>query len=501
MASNHPLLAPYIPTPSDPFDAIKAAHLLNRAGFGGTPDEIEHVRSIGPAAALDELLDFPDASAEEQDVNDVPDLSTIPGVPKTLRALQQQIRTLSVDDQKALRMKFNMANQDVLMAMGAWWMKRMAYGQHPMQEKLTLFWHGHFTTSAKDEHMSSLMWKQNEVLRRYSAGNFGQLAHAISRDPAMLDYLNNTQNRKAHPNENYARELMELFTLGIGNYTENDVKQGARAFTGWSHDDENFLFNPNQHDTGIKTYLGYTGNLNGDDVVDIILHHPACAPFVAGEMYKFFVSEDLDPTLAAALGEDFRDNDYELRTLLRRMFNSKAFYSQDVIGAQIKSPVQLIAGTIHLLGLPMPQERVLVANLTQMGQVPFLPPNVRGWLGGRTWINTSTVFARYNAGVWLTGGQLPGVLRGRLGGKDVNIVPANNGNVEPAEYHATLVADDPATTAEEFVERCLARLVQRPVDDSQKKILVSALGNRPQAMAAQRTLVQLILSMPEYQLC
>src|SRR5277367_3705909 len=265
MASFHPLLEPYQPTPSDPFDAAKAAHLLNRAGFGGTKEEIAHIQSLGPEAAADEMLDFPDAPAEEQSETDVPDLSGIDGVPTSFRELYRTLQNKSEDDKRELRAKFNQANNQVMMATTAWWLKRMADGPYPMQEKLALFWHGHFTSSFRDERAALLMWNQNELERTNAAGNFGKFAHAISRDPAMLDYLNNTQNKKEHPNENYAREVMELFTLGIGNYTENDVKQGARAFTGWTHDGDEFFFRPAEHDYGVKTYLGRTGNFNGDD--------------------------------------------------------------------------------------------------------------------------------------------------------------------------------------------------------------------------------------------
>jgi uncharacterized protein (DUF1800 family) len=497
MSSLHPLLEPYTPTDGDPFDSVKAAHLLNRAGFGGTEKEIENIRSIGPEAALDQMMDFPDAAAEEQSQTDVPDLSAIDGIPNSFQEFYRQLRNKSEADKKELRQRFNTANQEVLMAMSHWWMQRMAYGAYPMQEKLTLFWHGHFTSSARDERASSLMWKQNELLRRYAAGNFGKVLHAISRDAAMLDYLNNTQNRKEHPNENYARELMELFALGIGHYTETDVKQGARAFTGWSHDGDDFVFNRNEHDYGIKNYLGYIGNFNGDDVVDIILRQPNCAPFIATELYRYFVSDNVDAPLSQALGQLFVQNDYELRPLLRTLLSSKAFYSSDTIGAQIKSPIQLVAGTVRLLGVDMPPQRALMASLTQMGQVPFMPPNVRGWLGGRVWINTSTVFVRYNTGVWLTGGPGPGFVQGRLSGKNgFRIVSRNEGggvSFEPI--------NDEAASAEDLVDKWVARLVQRPIGDSQKQILLNAVADGYDDPRAVRRLVQLIVSTPEYQLC
>jgi Protein of unknown function (DUF1800) len=497
MSSLHPLLQQYESTDADPFDNVKAAHLLNRAGFGGTQKEIDHVRSIGVEAAVDELLDFPDAPAEEQSQTDLPDLSAIDGIPSSFQEYYRQLRAKNDADRKELRQRFNQANQEVLMAMSHWWMNRMAYGSHPLQEKLTLFWHGHFTSGAKEEPITALLWQQNETLRRFAASNFGRTVHAISRDPAMLDYLNNTQNRKEHANENYARELMELFALGIGNYTEVDVKQGARAFTGWTHDGDFFRFNPGEHDYGIKTYLGYTGNFNGDDVVEIILRQPACAPFIAGELYRFFVSDSIDDSLRVALGKEFRQNDYEMRPLLRTILNSKAFYSADSIGAQIKSPVQLVAGTVRLLGVDMPPERSLMASLTQMGQIPFMPPNVRGWLGGRVWINTSTIFVRYNTGIWLAGGPGPGYVRGRAGGKNgfriITRGPDDNVSFEPV--------DDHVDSSDELVDLWLARLIQRPVDEHQRQVLVNAVGDGYDDPSATRKLVQLIVSMPEYQLC
>jgi Protein of unknown function (DUF1800) len=497
MTGLHPLLQPYTPTDSDPFDNVKAAHLLNRAGFGGTEKEIEHVRSIGPEAALDELLDFPDAPAEEQSQTDLPDLSAIDGIPSSYQEYFRQIRSKSEADKRELRQRFNQANQEVLMATSHWWMNRMAYGPHPLQEKLTLFWHGHFTSGAKEERLTALLWQQNELLRRYSAANFGKAVHAVSRDPAMLDYLNNTQNKKEHPNENYARELMELFTLGIGNYTETDVKQGARAFTGWSHDGDFFQFNPREHDYGVKNYLGYVGNFNGDDVVEIILRNPACAPFIASELYRYFVSDNVDDSLREALGRAFVQNNYELRPLLRTMLCSNGFYSDDAIGEQIKSPVQLVAGTVRLLGVDMPDERALMAAMTQMGQVPFMPPNVRGWLGGRTWINTSTIFVRYNTGVWLAGGPGPGYVKGRFAGqRGFRIVSRNNQDEVTFEP-----VDDHAESADELVDIWINRLIQRPIEDHQRQVLVNAVGDGYDNPNAARKLVQLIVSMPEYQLC
>jgi uncharacterized protein (DUF1800 family) len=493
MAMIHPLLRPYKPTSENPFDASKAAHLLNRAGFGPTPAEIEKVVKLGPDAAADRLFDFPDAPAEEQSQSDVPDLSAIEGYPKDFREIAQKMRGMTPEERMQYRQQLMRANREAIVQTAAWWLQRMASGPYPLQEKLTLFWHGHFTSSAKDERAAILMWQQNELLRRNCAGNFRDFVKQISRDPAMLDYLNNSQNRKKHPNENYARELMELFTLGIGNYTEDDIKQAARAFTGWAHDGDEYVFRKFDHDDDVKTFFGQKGNFNGDDIIEMILHHQACAKYISGRLFKHFVYEDPEPAILASLGEQLREAKWEMRPLLRTIFTSQAFYSDRAIGAQIKSPIQLVVGTIRMLDVDMPANRALAAALNQMGQVPLEPPNVKGWPGGRMWINTSTLFVRYNTAVWLAGGdgQVP-MARGGKPGKFKMTMGTANVNFAPdsTNSQAQLVVDD-----------WVARLIQRPIDPDKKKVLIEALGDRPDDEAAIKKMVQLIVSMPEYQLC
>jgi len=295
----------------------------------------------------------------------------------------------------------------------------------------------------------------------------------------MLDYLNNTQNRKAHPNENYARELMELFTLGIGNYTEDDVKQGARAFTGWAHDGDDYVFRKFDHDDGIKTFLGHRGNFNGDDIIDIILNSEVAARFVGTKLFRYFAYEEIDDSLADAIGSEFRNTNYEIRPLVKMILNSQAFYSSQAIGSQIKSPVQLVLGTIRQMNLDMPrQPQALIQPLNQMGQVPFSPPNVRGWPGGRMWINTSTLFVRYNTGYRLVDGALPRVDKSRLN-------------------EATVDAPD----AGAIVDYWINRLIQRPIAGDKREVLIASLGSTPQREESVRKMIQLIMSMPDYQLC
>jgi hypothetical protein len=495
MAFLHPLLRPYRPSSDNPFDAVKAAHLLNRAGFGGTQEEIEKVVELGPEGAVDWLMDFPDAGADEQSQSDLPNFASVEGYPKDYRELRSLFAGKTQEERMALQQQLMQANRQAIFETMKWWMNRMAYGPHPLQEKLTLFWHGHFTTSAKDEKVATLVWTQNELHRRMGASNFREYVKAISRDPAMLDYLNNTQNRKEHANENYARELMELFTLGIGNYTENDIKQSARAFTGWTHEGDDFVFRRFEHDDGVKEFMGRQGNFNGDDIIEIILQHPACAPYIAGLMWKFFAYEELEDGLAESLGAMLKENGWELRPVIRTMLTSKGFYQDRAIGSQIKSPVQLVVGTIRMLGLTTPNAMQLSFAMSQMGQVPLQPPNVKGWPGGRMWINTSTLFVRYNTCVYLAGGTMPGTvgIRGIIGKGQggAKSGPPVQGNFNPS---------DSSGAPEQIVEHWVNRLIQRPVEDSQKHVLVEALGQEPNEKAV-RGMIQLIVSTPEYQLC
>ncbi|MBV8782371.1 MAG: DUF1800 domain-containing protein [Phycisphaerae bacterium] len=496
MASLHPQLQPFEPTSDRPFDAMLAAHLLSRAGFGGKPEEIAQVMKIGPSRAVDQLLDFPDASAEEQSQTDVPDLSSIDGYPKSFSDLKKMYQGKTQEEIKALRQKIMMANREAIEAVSTWWMRRMANGPHPLQEKLTLFWHGHFTTSAKDEKAATLIWNQNELLRRQSAGNYREFVRQISRDPAMLDYLNNNENRKAHPNENYARELMELFTLGIGNYTETDIKQAARAFTGWAHDDDDFVFRKFNHDTGIKTFFGYSGNFDGDDIIDIILHSKPSMPFISGELFSYFAYDDADPAMIDSLGDVLRDSKFELRPLIRTILKSKAFYSEAALGTQIKSPIQLMVGTTRLLDLQMPPARFLTDSMRQMGQIPLMPPNVKGWPGGRQWINTSTIFVRYNTAVSLVGGGSGGNV-GNRGPLFNRLAQARAGGREALDPDRVGPRGTPAQVVDGWVER----MIQRPISSEKRSVLLEALGERADDPQSVRRMVQLIVSMPDYQLC
>jgi uncharacterized protein (DUF1800 family) len=465
----HPQLEPFDPGPQ--IKRAHAAHLLQRAAFGGTIAEIDQVMKLGIRRSIEQLLDFPDANADEQSKTDVPDLSGISGYPRTFAERQDSLKNLSAEERNMAVQKMQAGNRQATFATIDWWMRRMAVGAYPLQEKLTLFWHGHFTTSARDERSAWLMWQQNETLRRNAAGNFRSFVKSISRDPAMLDYLNNQQNRKGRPNENYARELMELFTLGIGNYTENDIKEAARAFTGWGHDGEAYLFRRQFHDDGVKTFFGKSGKFGGDDVIDIILSKDTSGDYIAARFLKFFVGDNTDPQIAHSLGDVLRANEYEMRPMLRTLFASKLFFSSQYVGTQIKSPVQLVVGTSRIAGVTKPRRVRTMQAMEAMGQVPFMPPNVKGWPGGRSWINTSTLLVRYNTAVDFIGSIA-----------DDKLVPPG-------------VERQPIALVDHYTER----FIQRPISEDKRQVLINQLGQKPDNNSVRR-MVELVVSMPEYQL-
>lgn len=499
----HPMLQPFKASVGEPFDGVKAAHLLARAGFGGTVAEVAGVMEAGVEKAVDGLMDFPDAPVEEQSKSGGPDLSSIEGYPKNFSEIRKMMQGKTEEERKRLRNQLMQANRQAIGETMGWWLKRMATGPFPLQEKLALFWHGHFTSGAKEEKQASPMWVQNELHRTMGAGNFRAYVKAISRDPAMLDYLNNTQNRKANPNENYARELMELFTLGRDQYTENDIKESARAFTGWSHDGDDYVFNKRDHDEGEKVFMGQRGNFNGDDIIEIILKHKACAPYMASRLWNYFAYEptDSDKEMIESLGNLLRESDWELRPVIRTILTSRAFYSERAVGTMIKSPIQLVIGTVRALGIEMPNTRLVLAQLAQMGQVPLQPPNVKGWPGGRLWINTSTLFVRYNTGVFLTGGEIPDIGRMKFG--KAIIVGGKQARDAARAGPVPFKADEETElrTPEAVAAYWVGRLIQRPIDDEKMATLVATLGNKPQDEPTVRRMIQLIVSMPDYQLC
>jgi uncharacterized protein (DUF1800 family) len=364
------------PGSGDPWGRKWAGHLYRRAAFGAGPAELADAEKDGPAGTIDRLL---------------------AGGPRAASL----VSFLEREGAKVARR----GNEGELRG---WWLYAMLNGDHPLREKLTLFWHNHFATSIGKVQRPLLMFNQNCVLRRHALGKFGPLLLDMSRDAAMLVWLDSNSNLKGRPNENYAREVMELFSLGVGHYTEQDIREAARAFTGWHTDGEGFDFNPRFHDGGDKTVLGTTGPLDGGDVVAVILKQPATARFLVRKLYRFFVSEAQEPPegLLEPLAESFRQSDYDVAALVRTMLSSRLFFSDHAYRQRVKSPVEYVLGAVRTtVEGPVPQQ-ALVPWLERMGQSLFAPPNVKGWPGGQAWLSTAAMLARQNFAQALAVGTL-----------------------------------------------------------------------------------------------
>ncbi len=278
----------------------------------------------------------------------------------------------------------------------AWWVREMLDTPAPQLERMTLFWHNHFTSSLQKVKSASLMHAQNVMLRRHAMGSFAALLHAAARDPAMLIYLDSASSRRGQPNENFAREVMELFTLGEGQYTEQDVREAARAFTGWSIDPDTggFLWRPFAHDGGEKSVLGRRGNFRGEDVIELLLAQPATAEFITAKLWREFISPSPDPLEVRRIAAVFRSGGYDIRAALSALWGSEAFWAAQNRAALIKSPVDLVLGTARGQAGADREAPALALLLRRLGQDLFAPPNVRGWPGGEAWVNASTLMAR-----------------------------------------------------------------------------------------------------------
>jgi uncharacterized protein (DUF1800 family) len=377
-------LGPY----GGPWDERLAAHLLRRAGFSGTPDEVARLAAMSPHDAAESLIHFPDTSnfSPPPSVMDYPDPRAIAfkGMDDTAKRTAAQARR-----QEAV---------GNILALQEWWLARMLTTPAPLQEKMTFVLHGHFTTAAIQKGVwPNLVLAQNQLFRQYALGNLHDLTLAVSKDPGMSLYLDNAENNKSHPNENYARELMELFTLGIGNYTEEDIRQSARAFTGWTIDRQTgeFTFNARNHDDGSKTFLSRTGNFDGTDIVDIIYQQRAAETFWATTLLSEFVYNDPEPELVDAFANVISRNKFELAPSMSVLLRSNVFYSPRAYRALVKSPVEFVIGAHKQMGL-----KQIVAGtpaaLRDMGQILYYPPNVAGWPGGANWLTSQMLIAREN---------------------------------------------------------------------------------------------------------
>jgi uncharacterized protein (DUF1800 family) len=474
---------PWQPSQDDPWGRKWAAHLYRRAAFGASREDLLEAERLGPEGTLDLLLR---------------------GRPQADAVLESLVDGGRIAAARDARAGFDEAEQ-----LRGWWLYCMLQGGHPLREKMTLFWHNHFATSIAKVQSPGLMFRQNCLLRSHALGHFGPLLQAVSRDGAMLVWLDSNRNVKGKPNENYARELMELFSLGVGHYTETDIREAARAFTGWHTDGPGFAFNAAAHDGEAKTVLGQTGTWDGGDVVRIVLEQPAAGRFLVRKLYHFLISEKADPpeALLEPLCASFCKSDYDIAGLVKTMLASRHFYSDYAFRQRVKGPVEYVLGAVQAVYRrydekeanyrPLPPQ-ALVGWLGGMGQSLFAPPNVKGWPGGPAWLNTSTVLERNNFAGTLALGTLwtyP-VARPRVAIAEPEPLPA----FDPAR----LLEEEGVSRAEDVVRMLLDLHLPGGVRPEARAKLVAFLSeDRPTGSALARRVreaVHAIFTMPEYHL-
>lgn len=450
---------------------LKNKHLISRAGFGIHHNDIEKYKNLSPKRLYQELknnseykvllTDFPTVTPEEyQEMSKIPD-----------------------------RKSLNQLNKNYNSAINKAWHSQMINTPYQLREKMALFWHGHFATRVQNS-----LYNKNiiEIFRKNALGNFRDLVFEVSKSPAMLNFLNNQQNKKARPNENFARELMELFTLGRGNYSEKDIRESARAFTGWSCNNlGEFVYNEKQHDSGEKEFLGKTGNFDGTDIINMILEKPECAHFITEKIYKFFVNETPDEKIVRSLSQKFYKSNYDIMALADEIFLSDWFYSEKNIGAKIKSPVELIVGIRRIMPMDL-QNKDTIYNFEKiLGQELLQPPNVAGWPTGLAWIDSSTLLLRM---------KIPAVMAGY---KTLDIEPKSNDDVNMGKGEKKVVVNKKQNTINihwDSINNILNQdlfelLIANPSENLEKMI------TQFNTEKSKKHLMISIMSTPEYQLC
>jgi uncharacterized protein (DUF1800 family) len=476
-----------------------AAHLLNRAGFGGPPAEIEKLVEMGPQQVVSWLVDY----------EKTPDPTADPAWAKPDPARQQRIaaiRSATEEQRKMLQQEEQRMQREHMVELRGWWLQRMAQGPRPLQEKLTLFWHGHFATSAEKVREGYFMWRQNELFRRLATGNWLQLLIEAGKDPAMLIWLDQAQSRKDHPNENFAREVMELFALGEGHYTEHDITEAARALTGWSLDrvSEKFVYRPGAHDEGTKTVLGRTGNLDAEEVIEQIVAQPQAALYINAKLWNFFAGEYPVPGLNYALADVFHKSGNTFKPVLREMFLSEEFYEPSLIRNQVKSPVQWLVNSVRVLECKLPPPIVSANLLRSLGQDLFAPPNVKGWDGGLAWITTNNLLARYNEAATLVQGDMS-IAANMADAKRPNEARRIQNQMRNLRMSGVkvekILTEQERADKDALVAALEKRLLQGKLKAKQEKTLREFLDSKQKLDESDiRDAIRLVMCTPEFQL-
>jgi uncharacterized protein (DUF1800 family) len=407
-----------------------------------------------------------------------------------------------------LRRKIRQQSREDIKNLNITWLNQMVNSEQQLREKMSLFWHGHFAS----RNINILFQQQLlDIIRQNALGNFGDLLREVSKSASMINFLNNNQNKKGHPNENFAREVMELFTMGRGYYTENDIKEAARAFTGWGANiSGEFAFRKFQHDDGQKTVLGKTGNFTGDDVLNILLEHKQTATYITRKIYRYFVNDVPDETHVTWLADRFYNSSYDIKELMKDIFTSDWFYDAKNIGCRIKSPVELIVGIRRALPMKLENEQAQLLLQRLLGQILFYPPNVAGWPGGKNWIDSSSLMFRLripqliydNDEVALTPKDDDDQMMGMkdMVGKGMGKMGKKGGQVISAAVDwETYLHQFEKVPREKLLSAISGILIQgaSPVDE---KILSKYVDSSSRENYIKSTTIQL-MSTPEYQLC
>lgn len=480
---------------------LKNQHLLWRTAFGPMAENAARLDDYSPKELWQLLLNT--STSEPQKIVVADDLAngSYDGV-KDAAAMKELLS--DKDKRRQMRQK----SRDDLRTLNLLWLDEMISSASQLREKISLFWHGHFACRVVNSFFQQELL---HTIRINALGNFGDLLKKVSKSPAMLQFLNNQQNRKSHPNENFAREVMELFTMGRGNYTENDIKEAARAFTGWGFNLKGeFVFRKAIHDSGSKTFLGKTGNFSGDDILDILLQQQQTAKHIAQKIYRYVVNEEADPEKVKYLSDRFYKNNYDLQSLLTDIVMSDWFYAEKNIGNRIKSPVELLVGIRRLLPLQMDNDAVQLLFQKVLGQILFFPPNVAGWPGGKSWIDSSTLMVRL---------QIPQVMAAKesisikaKADDDVNMGQVTDEQIRikknrtyadkgaAADIDWSLVIKIFADTPREQLLQEISAVVLQTKSRVTQTILNKYINSENREQFIKSAIINL-MSTPEYQLC
>ena len=478
---------------------LKNQHLLWRAAFGPMAENAADLDGISQKKLWELLVKTSSKNPVKLDVAS----NLFDGLVKGIQDLSQ-LQKLTAEQKKAMQQQ----SREDIKNLNLRWMDEMINSEAQFREKMSLFWHGHFAC-----RVINIFYQQQllDVIRTNAFGNFGDLLRCVSKSPSMLQFLNNQQNRKQRPNENFAREVMELFTMGRGNYTEQDVKEAARAFTGWGFNLQGeFVFRKNLHDEDNKTFLGKTGNFDGDDIITILLEQKQTAVFITQKIYRYFVNETVDEKKVEWLSTRFYENGYDIKKLMEDIFTSDWFYNEKNIGTRIKSPVELLAGIRRLLPMELENNAAQLLFQRALGQILFYPPNVAGWPGGKSWIDSSTLMLRL---------RIPQIITAN---EAINIQPKTDDDVmmgmmteqkiKQQKKSATAIKNGAAVVdwqlpvkifekvSRENLLPEISEIVLQTKGRTSSNLLAKYLNNESRENYIKSAIVHL-MSTPEYQLC